>query len=137
MENKIIYEILLQNVGKVLKKGRESIIAAIKAANVKTYWEIGKNIIEYEQKGNEKAEYGSDLLNRLSKDLTARYGNGFSRSNVFYIRKLYITYKKVQTLSELLSFSHYIELLKINNETERTFYEAECINGHWGVKELT
>ncbi|MBR0318646.1 MAG: DUF1016 family protein [Spirochaetia bacterium] len=136
MENKIIYEILLQNVGKVLKKGRESVIAAIKAANVKTYWEIGKNIIEYEQKGNEKAEYGSDLLNRLSKDLTARYGTGFSRSNVFYIRKLYITYKKVQTLSELLSFSHYIELLKINNETERTFYEAECINGHWGVREL-
>ena len=137
MENNINYEKLLQTVGKVLKKGREAAIAALKAENVKTYWEIGKNIVEYEQKGNVKAEYGSDLLNRLSKDLTARYGTGFSRSNVFYIRKLYITYKKVQTLSELLSFSHYIELLKIESESERAFYETECINGHWGVRELT
>ncbi|MCR4907459.1 MAG: PDDEXK nuclease domain-containing protein, partial [Lachnospiraceae bacterium] len=78
----------------------------------------------------------SDVLNTLSRDLTDRFGKGFSRSNVFYIRKLYLTYEKVQTLSELLSWSHYIELLKIEDPLERSFYEKECVSSRWGVREL-
>ena len=97
---------------------------------------IGRTIVEYEQNGHKKAEYGSDVLNTLSRDLTDRFGKGFSRSNVFYIRKLYLTYEKVQTLSELLSWSHYIELLKIEDPLERSFYEKECVSSHWGVREL-
>ena len=71
----------------------------------------------------EKAEYGSNILNRLSADLSARYGKGFSRGNIFYMRKLYLTYQKVQTLSELLTWSHYVELLKLEDPLERSFYE--------------
>lgn len=140
MENKIViqnkeYEKLIEAVGLELKKGRQNIAIAVNAEIVQTYWHIGQHIIKYEQNGNERAEYGSNLLNRLSHDLTQKYGAGFSRSNVFYIRKLYMEYPKVQTLSEL-SWSHYIELLKIEDKTERAFYEKESKNSHWGVREL-
>lgn len=138
MENEIKnteYEKLIDNVGELLNAAKNRIVLAVNSNIVQTYWQIGNYIVEYEQKGNERAEYGSDLLNRLSKDLTLRYGSGFSRSNVFYIRKLYMEYPKVQTLSEL-SWSHYIELLKIEDSNERSFYEKESINSHWGVREL-
>ena len=105
------YQTLISSIGQILSEGRSRAAHAINHAIVETYWQIGKYIVEYEQNGNEKAEYGSDILNRLSRDLTARYGKGFGRSNVFYIRKLYMTYPKVQTLSEQLTWSHYVELL--------------------------
>ena len=122
------YDALLQCVGDTLEKGRQRAATAVNSAVVQTYWEIGRQIVEYEQHGNERAEYGSDVLNRLSRDL--------SRGNVFYMRKLFMTYPKVQTVSELLSWSHYIELLKIDDPLERSFYEKECICEHWGVREL-
>ena len=130
------YDRLLQNVGEALRQGRQQAVYAVNSAMVRTYWEIGREIVEFEQNGNERAEYGSDVLNRLSKDLTERYGKGFSRGNVFYMRKLFFTYPKVQTLSELLTWSHYIELLKIDDPLERSFYEKECEEEHWGVREL-
>ena len=130
------YEELISRVGEVLEQGRRNVVQAVNSAMVRTYWEIGRTIVEYEQNGHKKAEYGSDVLNTLSRDLTDRFGKGFSRSNVFYIRKLYLTYEKVQTLSELLSWSHYIELLKIEDPLERSFYEKECVSSHWGVREL-
>ena len=113
VEQKPEYELLLQNVGDALSRGRNRVASFVGAQTVYTYWEIGKHIVEYEQNGHEKAEYGSDVLNRLSRDLTEHFGKGFSRGNVFYMRKLFITYPKVQTLSELLTWSHYVELLKI------------------------
>lgn len=130
------YEQLLQTIGGTLEHGRTEIARAVNNTIVRTYWEIGRHIVEFEQKGNAKAEYGSDTLNHLSTDLTRLFGSGFSRSNVFYIRKLYLEYPKIQTVSELLSWSHYIELLKISDPLERSFYEKECISSHWGVREL-
>ncbi len=130
------YDALLRSVGHTLRDGRAKTARAVSHGMVQTYWEIGRQIVEFEQGGKERAEYGSDMLNRLSRDLSALYGSGFSRSNVHYIRKLYLTYPKVQTLSELLSWSHYIELLMIEDPLERTFYEKECEAEHWGVREL-
>ena len=142
-ENKLVlaannpeYDALLQHVGDTLEKGRKSVVNAVNSLMVRTYWEIGRQIVEYEQHGNEKAEYGSDVLNRLSRDLTDRYGKGFSHSNVVYMRRLYLTYPKSQTLSDFLSWSHYIELLKIDDPLERAFYKKEAENEHWGVREL-
>jgi len=94
------------------------------------------NIVEYEQKGHEKAEYGSGLLNQLTEDLSRQYGNGFGRSNVFCMRRFYQLYPKIQTVSGFLSWSHYVELLKIDDPQERAFYEREAETGHWGVREL-
>ena len=142
-ENKLVlaannpeYDALLQHVGDTLEKGRKSVVNAVNSLMVRTYWEIGRQIVEYEQHGNEKAEYGSDVLNRLSRDLTDRYGKGFSHSNVVYMRRLYLTYPKSQTLSDFLSWSHYIELLKIDDPLERAFYKKEAENERWGVREL-
>ncbi len=130
------YESLLQNVGNALSRGRQRVASYIGTQTVRTYWEIGKYIVEYEQNGHEKAEYGSDILNRLSRDMTDRYGKGFSHSNVVYMRKLYLAYPKSQTLSDLLTWSHYVELLKIENPLERSFYEKQAEIENWGVREL-
>ena len=85
-ENNSDYDQLLLNVGETLEQGRQQAVYAVNSAMVQTYWEIGRQIVEYEQHGNEKAEYGSDVLNRLSRDLTDRYGKGFSHSNVVYMK---------------------------------------------------
>ena len=109
-ENKLVlaannpeYDALLHHVGDTQEKGRKSVVNAVNSLMVRTYWEIGRQIVEYEQHGNEKAEYGSDVLNRLSRDITDRYGKGFSHSNVVYMRRLYLTYPKSQTMSDFLS----------------------------------
>lgn len=101
------YDLLLQSIEQALRDGRNQVAYAVSHTILETYWRIGQSIIEHEQKGLEKAEYGSDVLNRLSADLSVRYGKGFSRGNIFYMRKLYLTYQKVQTPSELLDRSHY------------------------------
>ena len=78
-ENTSEYDRLLLNVGTTLEQGRQQAVYAVNSAMVQTYWEIGRQIVEYEQHGNKKAEYGSGLLNQLSKDLTIRYGSGFEQ----------------------------------------------------------
>ena len=130
------YRDLLQHVGETLENGRAKAAAAVNSAAVGTYWTIGQYIVEYEQAGSIKAEYGAELLKRLSRDLTDLYGKGFSHSNLVYMRKLYLTYPKSQTLSDFLSWSQYVELLKLDDSMERSFYEKEAENEHWGVREL-
>ncbi len=76
------------------------------------YWKIGKNIVEFEQKGQVKAEYGSKLLLRISKDLKFKYGKGFSRSNLSYMRQFYIKYPNSETVSHKLSWSHYFGVVE-------------------------
>jgi len=130
------YNTLISSIGMLLEKARKRVYSQINQILVKTYWNIGKQIIEYEQKGKEKAEYGSKLLDNLSKDLRLRYGKGFSRSNIIYMRLFYIKYSKSETLSHQLSWSHYFELLKVEDDLERSFYEKQCIKENWSVREL-
>ncbi len=130
------YQELLQHVGDTLEQGRSRAASAVNTAVVATYWEIGRQIVEYEQGGSAKAEYGSALLKKLSRDLTDLYGSGFGMSNINKMRKLYLTYPILQTVSAKLSWSHYVELLKIDDPLERSFYEKEAESEHWGVREL-
>lgn len=130
------YSELLSQIGETFENGRKRAISAVNSTIVVTYWQIGKHIVEYEQNGNEKAEYGSETLKSLSKDLTIRYGEGFGLSNITKMRKLYQTYPILQTLSAKLSWSHYVELLKIDDPAERSFYLKECEQENWGVREL-
>ena len=130
------YQELLEHVGDTLEQGRSRAAAAVNTAVVATYWEIGRQIVEYEQGGSAKAEYGSALLKKLSRDLTDLYGSGFGMSNINKMRKLYLTYPILQTVSAKLSWSHYVELLKIDDPLERSFYEKEAESEHWGVREL-
>ena len=120
------YDSLVKSIGTLLDAARSQIATSVNTILVKTYWNIGKYIVEFEQGGALRAEYGSNLLNRLSTDLTHLYGKGFSRSNVYNMRKLYLTFPKVQTLSGFLSWSHYSEILKSDDPLEICFYAKEC-----------
>lgn len=130
------YSSLITDIGSLLEQGRKQAYQSVNSILVRTYWEIGKRIVEFEQHGNEKAEYGSALLENLSKDLKLRYGKGFSKSNLIYMRLFYLKYKKSETLSHQLSWSHYFELLKIEEDLERSFYEKQCIHEKWSNREL-
>ena len=105
------YDHLLDRIDSTLTAGRGRAVQAVNAHLLHTYWQIGHHIVEFEQAGRSKAEYGAGLIPRLSKDLTRRFGKGFGRSNVFFMRQFYLTFPKVQTLSGLLSWSHVVELL--------------------------
>ena len=130
------YNLLISDIGRILEEGRKQAIYAVNNILVKTYWEIGKQIVEFEQKGKEKAEYGSELLTSLSKDLKFKHGKGFSRSNLQYMRLFYLKYPKCQTVSGKLGWSHYVELLMIEDDLERSFYEKQCEKENWSIREL-
>lgn len=154
------YTGLISEIGNLLQKGREQVALSVNTILVQTYWLIGRHIVEFEQGGKEKAEYGSKLLDQLSKDLTASYGKGFSRSNLFYMKKLYLHFpisetashifnipnsgtmshkleaQKSRTLSPKLSWSHYFEILKSENELEINFYAKQSEKENWSVREL-
>ena len=130
------YNQLVDSIGRILDEGRRQAFYAVNTILVKTYWEVGKSIVEYEKENNESAGYGSKLFDNLAKDLRKRYGRGFSRSNVIYMRLLYLKYPKSQTLSDQLTWSHYVELLMIEEDLERSFYEKQCVKERWSVREL-
>jgi hypothetical protein len=119
------YKQMLEKIGTILEEGRKRDYSAVHDVLVETYWNIGGEIVEYEQKGKEKAEYGSALLDKLSKDLKTRYGKGFSRRNVLDMRRFYLVYRKRQTVSAELSWSHYTLLLSLSDDLARSFYEKQ------------
>ena len=136
LTNTTQYDALPEQIGQLLSQGRRRAVNVVQQLQLHTFWQIGRHIVEFEQAGQERAEYGSHLLDRLSKDLTLRYGKSFSRSNLVYIRKLYLVFPISQTLSDLLTWSHYVEILRSENELERGFYIKQCEQENWGVREL-
>ena len=102
------YTDLINQIGGLLHKGREQVAKSVNTILVQTYWLIGRHIVEFEQGGKEKAEYGTFLFEQLSKDLTRLYGKGFSRANLLYMRKLYLNFPKSETLSNVLTWSFYL-----------------------------
>jgi hypothetical protein len=96
------YQVLIAQIGDLLRLGRQKAIQSVNTILVQTYWEIGKYIVEFEQNGNERAEYGTQLFERLSKDLTQAYGKGFGRSNLLYMRELYLHFQISGTVSHKL-----------------------------------
>lgn len=115
MKEVVQYNGLVNKVGELLALGRQNAGRAVNTILVQTYWQIGEYIVEFEQGGADKASYGKELLPQLSKDLTAAYGKGFGRSNLTYMRKLYLAFPKRGTLSHILGWSHYYEILKADD----------------------
>ena len=138
------YGNLIEQIGSLLRQGRTNAAYAVNSILVQTYWQIGKYIVEFEQGGALKAEYGDELLLRLSKDLTILYGKGFSLSNLFNMRMFYTKFSKLQTVSgkfgetpsHQLNWSHYVQILKADNELEIKFYTKQCEKENWSVREL-
>ena len=127
---------IIEDIKEVIVSSRQKVAYEVNNTMLLAYWNVGKIIVENEQNGNIKAEYGKQVIKELSKELRKILGSGFSVSNLFNMRRFYITYPKFQTLSGKLSWSHYCELLSIENIDERNFYEKECINSNWSVREL-
>lgn len=130
------YNRLLDDIGLTLDRARQSSMISVNHELVKANWNVGRQIVQYEQRGNERAEYGSELLDRLSKDLRRRYGKGFSRRNVLDMRRFYLGFPIWQAVPAKLSWSHFVALIGLSNEQSRSFYISQSIAGNWGYREL-
>jgi len=131
-------EQLYAKIADLLQAARQNIVRAVNQTMVYTYYEIGRMIVEDEQQGKERAEYGRQILEDLAQRLTLEFGKGFSVVNLRQMRAFYLTYSIQQKSSaELkLSWSHYLKLMRIANPQERNFYEIECAANNWTLKEL-
>ena len=118
------YSDLKIQIFELLQKGREQAGRAVNTILVQTYWHIGQYIVEFEQEGKEKSKYGSELLDRLSKDLSQEFGKGFSRSNLYQFRQFYLKFQNIQTLSGQLSWSHYIESTNCIYQTKNNYLHS-------------
>ena len=130
------YRDLLEQISDVYTQGQVRAVQTVNTHVTQTYWQVGRQIVEFEQGGKSKAEYGKALINNLSRDLGLRHGKGFSRSNLIRVRQFYLAYPKGATLSHLFSWSHIVELLKIDDPLERGFYEQQTARERWSVREL-
>ena len=140
---------LLSQIIDLLKSARNTVVHTINQTMVTTYLKIGGMIVEEEQNGKERAEYGKQILKELSSTLTEEFGKGFSVDNLENMRRFYLVYGKSETLSRIsesaisetssrnfkLSWSHYLKLMRIDDENERKFYEIEAYNNNWSVRE--
>jgi predicted nuclease of restriction endonuclease-like (RecB) superfamily len=127
---------IFSQIKELLQSAKSKIATSINTYMVQTYFEVGKIIVEHEQEGKEKAEYGKSTLKDLSSKLTGEFGKGFSVDNLENMRRFYLAYNS-ETLSRKfsLSWSHYVSLIKLD-DLARKFYEIEAAKNYWGVREM-
>lgn len=126
-----------EKIRTLLYNAQSGVVKQVNFIMVSTYFEMGKQIVEQEQHGSTESTYGTYILAELSKKLTAEFGKGFSKRNLELIRKFYITFKNAKSpISQSLSWTHYIQLMRIEDETERLYYQQEAEKNHWTVREL-
>ncbi len=130
------YEHLLAQISETYQQGQQNAAIAVNSHLVETYWRIGEQIVEFEQGGNAKAEYGKALLPNLSKDLNSSFGKGFSMSNLTRMRQFYVAFPIYAELPHKLSWTHWVEVLKIDDTLERSFYIQQTQIEHWSTTEL-
>lgn len=127
---------LYKSISSILKNARENAYKAVNFAMVTSYWSIGKLIVEDEQNGNARAEYGKAVLEQLSEKLTAEFGKGFDASNLRYMRLFYNAFPICDTLRHELSWSHYRMLLRVKDEKARNWYMNEAADQSWSTRQL-
>jgi predicted nuclease of restriction endonuclease-like (RecB) superfamily len=130
------YQQLVSQISETFVHGQQRAVIAVNSCLVETYWKIGQFIVEYEQGGSEKAEYGKRLLEQLSKDLSLLHGKGFSRSNIQRMKQFYLVFPICAEVPHKLSWTHFVELLKIDDPLERSFYLQQTINENWSTTQL-
>ncbi|MBW7869155.1 MAG: DUF1016 domain-containing protein [Brumimicrobium sp.] len=158
MKNELSNNDFYQQIIDLLQKARKRVLHTINKTMVETYYEIGRRIVVNEQDGKERAEYGKEVIKNLSFVLSKEFGKGFSARNLEQMRQFFLVYSKTQTLSaELenksqtpsaksskneskpdfsLSWSHYLTLMRMDNPSERKFYEIEASKNNWSIREL-
>ena len=126
---------IFDNIKDLVINSRNKVYQTVNTEMLNLYWNIGKAIMEIQQ-GDERASYGDAVLEKLSQRLTNEFGKGFSKRNLERMRKFYICFPIATTVSSQLSWSHYLELIKIDEDLKRNFYIKETINSKWSVREL-
>lgn len=132
----ILTDGIYSEIRKTILEARQHIYTAVNSAMVQTYWNIGRIIVEHEQEGKERAEYGTGLLKNLAQRLTDEFGRGFTERNLRNMRTFYQKFPKWHTVCAELSWSHYRLLLKVEKEPSRMFYMEECAKTGWSVRQL-
>lgn len=123
-------------IRKIIEDARGNIARVVNTEMVLAYWHIGREIVEEEQKGRSRAEYGTKILKNLSIRLMAEFGKGFDESNLRNIRSFYLFYPKRDALRHELSWTHYRILMRADNPQARSFYEIETVKNNWSAREL-
>ena len=129
-------EITYHTICDILNTARSRALDAVNNEMVKCYWHVGRIIVEEEQYGKERADYGVYLMKGLSKRLIVEFGKGYRKSNLYDMRNLYLLYPKFHALPGKLTWTHYRLLLRLENPDARSFYEQEAVNANWSTREL-
>ena len=136
MDNNLIdNEVLVNEIACIITNARNNVSKQVNSELLNAYWNIGRVIVENELKNN-RGEYGKKQLLAISKNLTNKFGKGFSQSNLYNMKMFYTKYPIFQSVTGKLSWTHYCELLYISDDDKRSFYEKEAINSNWSVREL-
>ena len=127
---------MIQEITSLVNEVKSNLSSEINKSIIYVYWNIGRIIVKHENENNNRLEYGKEVLKGLSTELTKYLGKGYSVSNLKYMRTFFKAYPNYNELNEKLSWSHYCELMIIKDDAKRNFYEKECINSNWSVREL-
>jgi predicted nuclease of restriction endonuclease-like (RecB) superfamily len=127
---------LLGNLGALIRQARQKVLRTVDTVQVQTCWQIGRHIVEFEQDGARRAEYGKELLSCLAKSLTAEFGKGFDASNLRYMRLFYNAFPIRDALRHELSWTHYRRLLRVDNDSARRWYMNESAIQNWSSRAL-
>jgi len=130
------YAHLVESLGGLIDAARQRVAQTVNAEMVGLYWEIGRHVVEYEQGGSDRAEYGKSLLQTLGKDLSAKFGRGFGWRNLFNMRQLYLAFPILQALPAKLSWTHLLLVLRVEEPLAREFYVKQCQRERWSTREL-
>lgn len=133
--NNIEVENLYNDIKLLVEESKRKVYKMVNTEMINLYWSIGKMIVD-KQGETEKAKYKDYIIQELSMRLTSKFGKGFSKRNLERMRKFYVCYPIATTMLSQLTWSHYLELIKIDDEDRRNFYMHECINSNWNVREL-
>ena len=136
LTNQKDYNELVSQISATYNQGRQQAVQTVNIQLVTTYWEIGRYIVEFEQKGEGRAAYGKALLEQLAADLSMMHGKGFSRSNLNYMRLVYRYYPICEEVPHKLSWTHLCELVKIDDSLERSCYAKQAVIENWSTTEL-
>ena len=129
----------INEIKRILKNARQKAYTAVNSAMVEAYWKIGRRIVEEEQNGKERAEYGKEILQNLSKELTEEFGKGYSYRTLREIRQFYLMFsdfEKWRIVSAKLTWSHFQKVLRVSDEKARIFYLTEAAENMWSVRTL-
>ena len=127
----------IREIKQIIAQARQKAYTAINSAMVEAYWQMGRRIVEQEQQGKDRADYGSQLLKSLSKELTAEFGKGFSLGSLYYYRQFYQTFPEIfATPWRILTWSHYKRLMQVSNANARTWYLKEAAEQMWSYRTL-